>query len=300
MRPATPDSRTEPPLGRLYEVGGRRLTLHRSGAGEPAVILLAGAGLVGLDYVNLHDRVARLTTSVIYDRAGTGWSDPVPLPRTAGEVTDELRDLLTAAGVPGPYVLVGHSLGGAYARHYAQRFPGEVAGLLLLDPSHEDFLVRAPAQVPEMLERMKSRELPEPTEEQIQRSREVLAEHFAAWPEAVRGPLAEYHLTAWRTAWNEDKNLYTEVADELRDAPDLPDVPLIVLTAMGHDVTQAHLWPGDLLREINDMKRTIHGELAASVPRGEQRVLDDVGHGWMHEERPDAVLSALTDILRAA
>jgi pimeloyl-ACP methyl ester carboxylesterase len=274
--------------------------LHRSGAGEPAVVLLPGAGLVGLDYVNLHDRVARLTTSVIYDRAGTGWSDPAPLPRTAGEVTDELRGLLAAAGVPGPYVLVGHSLGGAYARHYAQRFPGDVAGLLLLDPGHEDFLVRAPRQVPQLLEEMKGRELPEPTEEQLQRSRDALAEHFATWPDAVRGPLAEYHLTAWRTGWNEDKNLYTEVADELRNAPALPDIPLIVLTALGHDATQAHLWPEDVLREINAMKRTIHGELAASVPRGEQRVLDDVGHGWLHEERPDAVLTALTDLLRAA
>ncbi|GAA0333949.1 hypothetical protein NE235_13850 [Actinoallomurus spadix] len=151
-----------------------------------------------------------------------------------------------------------------------------------------------------MLERMKSRELPEPTEDQIQRSRDALAGHFAAWPDAVRGPLIEYHLTAWRTAWNEDKNLYTEVAAELRNAPAPPDVPLIVLTALGHDPTQAHLWPEDLLREINAMKRTVHAELAASVPRGEQRVLDDVGHGWIHEERPDAVLGALTGILHAA
>ncbi|MCO6004388.1 alpha/beta hydrolase [Actinoallomurus purpureus] len=274
--------------------------LHRSGTGEPAVVFLPGAGLVGLDYVNTQNRVAELTSSVIYDRAGTGWSDPVELPRTATAVTDELHALLPAAGIPAPYVLVGHSLGGGYARHFAQRFPDEVAGLLLLDPTHEDFLVRAPAQVPEMLEKMKSQELPEPTEEQIQRSRPALAEHFAAWPDSVRGPLIEHHLTAWRTAWNEDKNLYTEVADELRRAPDLPDVPLIVLTAMGHDATQAHLWPGDLLREINEIKRTIHAELAASVPRGEQRVLDDAGHGFMHEERPDTVLQAITDLLHAA
>ncbi|GAB3960787.1 alpha/beta hydrolase [Actinoallomurus acanthiterrae] len=298
MTRVTPETR--PPMGRLYDVGDRRLMLHRSGTGGPAVIFLPGAGLVGLDYVNTHDRVAELTTSVLYDRAGTGWSDPADLPRTAAAVTDELHALLPAAEVPAPYVLVGHSLGGAYARHYAQRFPGEVAGLLLLDPTHEDFLVRAPKQVPEMLEKMKSQDLPEPTEEQIQRSREPLARHFAAWPDSVRDALVEHHLTAWRTAWNEDKNLYTEVADELRHAPALPDVPLIVLTAMGHDPTQAHLWPGDLLREINEMKRTIHAELVASVPHGEHRVLDDAGHGWMHEERSDAVLGAIADLLRAA
>jgi pimeloyl-ACP methyl ester carboxylesterase len=289
-----------PPLGRLYEAGGRRLMLHRSGAGGPAVVFLPGSALVGLDYVNVHDRVAELTTSVLYDRAGTGWSEPAELPRTAAEVTDELRDLLRAAGVPAPYVLVGHSLGGAYARHFAQRFPGEVAGLLLLDPFHEDMAARAPRQVLEMLEQMKDRELPEATEEQIEASRGPVEQHFATWPESVRGPLVEYHLAAWRTGWYEGRNLYDEVADELRNAAVLPDVPMIVLSAMGHDATQAHLWPEELLREINDGKRALHAELAASVPRGEHRVLDDAGHGWAHEERPDAVLQAITELLATA
>jgi pimeloyl-ACP methyl ester carboxylesterase len=274
--------------------------LHRSGTGGPAVVFLPGAALVGLDYVNLHDRVAELTTSVLYDRAGTGWSDPADLPRTATEVTDELCDLLHTAGVPAPYVLAGHSLGGAYARHFAQRFPGEVAGLLLLDPFHEDMAARAPRQVLEMLAQMNDQELPEPAEEQIEASRGPVERHFATWPEAVRGPLVEYHLAAWRTGWYEGRNLYDEVADELRNAPGLPDVPLIVLSAMGHDATQAHLWPEELLREINEGKRALHAELAASVPHGEHRVLDDAGHGWLHEERPDAVLQAIAELLAAA
>src|SRR4030095_6301583 len=93
----------------------------------------------------IHDQVSEFTTSVLYDRAGTGWSEVVKLPRTATEVTDELRSLLHAAGVPAPYLLVGHSLGGIYTRRYAQRFPDEVAGLLFLEPAHEDF----PAIMPE-------------------------------------------------------------------------------------------------------------------------------------------------------
>jgi pimeloyl-ACP methyl ester carboxylesterase len=129
--------------------------LHRSGTGRPAVVFLPGAALVGLDYLRVHERAAELTTSVIYDRAGTGWSDPAPLPRTAAEVTGELRDLLRAAELPAPYVLAGHSLGGAYARHFAQRFPREVAGLLLLDPFHEELVARAPRRAREMLARMK-------------------------------------------------------------------------------------------------------------------------------------------------
>jgi hypothetical protein len=89
-----------PPLGQFYEVAGRRLWLHRSGRGGPAVVFLPGASAVGLDYLNIGDQAAELTTSVLYDRGGTGWSDPAELPRTAAEVATELRDLLAAADVP--------------------------------------------------------------------------------------------------------------------------------------------------------------------------------------------------------
>jgi hypothetical protein len=150
-----------------------------------------------------------------------------------------------------------------------------------------------------MLAQMKDRELPEPTEEQLRLSREQLALHFAAWPEPVREPLISHHLTSWRAAWREDDNLYDEVSDELRHAPALPDVPLIVLSAMGHDAVQAHLWPEDVLREINEGKRAFHAELAASVPRGEHRVVD-AGHGWVHEERPEVVFQAVNDLLDRA
>lgn len=101
-------------------MNGRRLLLHRSGSGSPAVVFAPGAGAIGLDYLNIHNQVSQFTTSVIYDRAGTGWSDEVKLPRNATEVTDELQALLQIAGVQAPYLFVGHSLGGIYARRYAQ------------------------------------------------------------------------------------------------------------------------------------------------------------------------------------
>ncbi|BDM69337.1 hypothetical protein HEK616_28240 [Streptomyces nigrescens] len=293
---------TPPPLGRLHDIGGgRRLMVYRSGAGGPTAVFLAGVGLMSLDYLNIHHRVAELTTSVLYDRGGNGWSHPAELPRTAAEVTDELRELLQTADVPGPYLLIGHSLGGAYARHYARRFPDDVAGLLLLDPFHEDMATRAPRQVrerlDEMLEQMGSQESAEPTPDQLEQSRAQMVQHFAAWPEPVREPLVARHLATWRAASRENQNLYDKVSAEFRDAPGTPDVPLIVLTAMGHDATQAHLWPPELLREINENKRALHAEVAAESPRGEQRVLDDAGHGWLHEERADAVMGAVNDLL---
>ncbi|MFE3882208.1 alpha/beta fold hydrolase [Streptomyces lydicus] len=274
--------------------------LHRSGSGGPTVVFLPGAGLVGLDYLNAHDRVAELTTSVLYDRAGTGWSEDVELPRSAAEVTGELRGLLRAAGVPAPYVLVGHSLGGAYARHYTQRFPDEVAGLLLLDPFHEDLLARASLEVREKLERMQHQDLPEATHEQFQQARDRATPFFAKWPAPVREALIEHHLAAWKTGYDEARNVYDDVAHELRHTPGLPDVPLIVLTALGHDATQAQLWSEEALRENNSVKAALHKRLAASVPRGEHRILDDAGHGWLHEEQPESVLQAVTDLLRSA
>src|SRR5689334_17318829 len=105
-----------PPIGGFCEADGRRLMMHRSGVGGPAIVFLPGAGAVGLDGFALQARAAGVATSLLYDRGGTGWSERVKLPRTAAEVTDELRSLLAAAGVAPPYLLVGHSLGGLYAR----------------------------------------------------------------------------------------------------------------------------------------------------------------------------------------
>ncbi|WP_377268938.1 alpha/beta fold hydrolase [Peterkaempfera sp. SMS 1(5)a] len=289
-----------PPLGRRYDVGGRRLALHRSGSGGPAVVFLPGAGQIGLDYLNTHDRTAELTTSVLYDRAGTGWSDRVELPRSAAEVSRELHDLLRTADVPGPRLLVGHSLGGAYARLHAHRYPEEVSGLLLLDPFHEDLHALAPQEARDKVRQLHGMELPEPTQEQLQQSRSQITPFFARWPEPVRGPLVDYHLAAWRTGLQEDRNLYDQVSDELRQASDLPDVPVIVLTVRGHDETQARLWPEETLRGINDAKTALHARLAAAVPHGEHRILDDAGHGWLHEERQDAVLQAIGDLLHRA
>ena len=183
---AGPGTRTEstPPLGRYYEAGGRRLLLHRSGSGSPAVVFLPGGGAVGLDYLNVQERAAALTTSVLYDRAGTGWSDRADLPRTSAEVTDELRELLRAAGVPAPYLLAGHSLGGLYARHYATRFPGEVAALLLLDPAHEDYNAYMPQELVEIWKAWDpGQALPEELPaELIQLYRGLFAQEMADWP----------------------------------------------------------------------------------------------------------------------
>ncbi|MEV4598068.1 alpha/beta hydrolase [Amycolatopsis sp. NPDC049253] len=287
------------PLGEHHDVAGHRLLLHRSGAGGPAVVFLPGAGLMAYDFLNVQRRVAEFTTSVVYDRAGTGWSDAVELPRTPDEVTDELRALLVAADVPGPYVLAGHSLGALYARRYAQRFPGDLAGLVFLDPGHEDILEFLPQEAAELNERLKPdpAALPEPTPAQLDASREALLGLYANWPDGVREALTDKHLTEWRTAVLETQNFETEVYDQVRGGGVLPDVPLVVLSALGANPYWAQFASPELMESMLGGIKALHASIAASVPRGEHRVLDGAAHQTMHLEHEDAVVEAIRSVL---
>jgi pimeloyl-ACP methyl ester carboxylesterase len=124
-----------PPPGRLVNVGHHRLHIRCDGDGGPAVIFDAALGGSSLSWSLVHPAVAHLTRACSYDRAGFGWSDAGPLPRTAGRIADELHELLRAAAVPPPYVLVGHSYGGLVMRFYASRHPNDVVGLVLIEPA---------------------------------------------------------------------------------------------------------------------------------------------------------------------
>jgi len=136
---AARDARRFPPPGRLVPLdgsGGLCLHLHAMGESGPAVILDAGIGASSLSWSLVQSPASRYARVYAYDRAGYGWSDPPRRsngPRIASRLAEELRALLRAADVPGPYILVGHSFGGYVARLYAERWPVEVAGLVMLD-----------------------------------------------------------------------------------------------------------------------------------------------------------------------
>lgn len=121
--------------GSLVDVGGFRLHLNCQGDGSPAVVFDAALGGSSLSWSLVQPEVARFTRACSYDRAGFGWSDAGPMPRTAGRIADELRVLLDRAEVRPPYVLVGHSFGGLVMRIFAARHRGETAGLVLIEPA---------------------------------------------------------------------------------------------------------------------------------------------------------------------
>src|SRR5690348_14311024 len=122
-----------PPSGRVIDVGGHRLHLYCSGHGTPTVVIETGLGDIGSDWTLVQQRVGASTRICTYDRAGYGWSDPGPMPRTFDQLNLELRDVLTRAGERGPFVLVGHSFGGGVVRQFAYTYPHDVAGLVFVD-----------------------------------------------------------------------------------------------------------------------------------------------------------------------
>ena len=261
----------------------------------PGVLYLPGAGLVGLDFLNLTETPG--AAHLLYDRGGTGWSDPVPLPRSAAEVAHELSRV---AG-PGPHVLVGHSVGAVYARRFAQLFPERTAGMLLLDPGHEDLFAHLPAEAAALNEQMRPdpAQLPDLSDEQVEAAREAYAKLYADWPAAVRDELIEHHLTHWRTGLAESANLESEVYDELRRGGPTPDVPTIVLSAGAGNPAWAAFGSPDLIRRALDGILELHAGIAKSVTHGEHRVLAGATHQFLHIERPDEVRGALRDLLAA-
>ena len=120
--------------GHLVDVGGRRLYVHCTGSGSPTVVLVSGLAETSVYWGGwIAPAVAQNTTVCAYDRAGQGWSDPPASPQDGAAVATDLHTLLANAQIPGPYVLVGHSTGGAYARVFAARYPDQVAGMVFLD-----------------------------------------------------------------------------------------------------------------------------------------------------------------------
>ncbi len=145
------DAKAYPPPGQMVDVGGYRLHINCTGEGSPTVVIESGWGDFSAAWGWVQPEVAKTTRVCTYDRAGMGWSESSTQPRTAREFAKELHTLLEKANEPGPYVLVGHSMGGYTVRVYAHDYPEEVAGLVLIDPqnlSTEDSTTFNPAPKP--------------------------------------------------------------------------------------------------------------------------------------------------------
>jgi pimeloyl-ACP methyl ester carboxylesterase len=138
------EDRKSPP-GQMVDIGGYRLHLYTMGEGSPTIVIDHSLG--GVEGYLLIENIAKLARVCIYDRAGYGWSDRSPHPRTSEQIVTELDALLTQAGIEPPYILVGNSFGSYNVRLYAHRFPEKVVGIVLTDGLHETSMLKMPMRL---------------------------------------------------------------------------------------------------------------------------------------------------------
>jgi alpha/beta hydrolase fold len=155
------DRKRYPQIGHSVNIGGRTLNIYCSGEGDPAVVFESGGHTAGYSWIAIQPEVARFTRACWYDRAGYGWSDGGPSPRTFKAIANDLHRLLHAAAVPYPYVLAGATAGAFHVRVYNGLYPNEVAGAVLIHASDPDVFAHEPeymkgslASLPPILQRI--------------------------------------------------------------------------------------------------------------------------------------------------
>lgn len=317
------DATTSPPLpppGRLVDVGGWRLHLNCAGearTSQAIVILEAGAGDFSVDWSLVQASVARFARVCSYDRAGSGWSELGPRPRTMHQIVYELHTLLDKAGERPPYVLVGHSFGGWLVRLYQSRYPADVASLVLVDAAADNPWRKTPDKglvrssdlatgkpIPEVKtsDPLRYSEIPERFVTMIKDQVPELSAH-ANDPPRDKLPADARRMRTWSYAQvkmhiSNDNPFEAEElgmlrAQRTRTAHVLGDLPLIVLSrGLPEDSTPA----GQKGEEEHNRDQA---ELVALSRIGKQVVAKRSGHHIPLDE-PELVVAAIRDVIAAA
>jgi pimeloyl-ACP methyl ester carboxylesterase len=263
---SVPDGRYPAPW-RLVDIGGRLLHVNCTGQGTPTVVLEAGLGSGAVTWQHVQRPLSDITRVCSYDRAGYGWSASGPSPRTSARVTDDLHRLLEKAGVQGPLVLAGHSLGGLFARHYAARYPTEIAGMVLVDSTHED-QDKPPAAIRMVVNLL---------------GRAGITRALFQFDDP--GLNAMYKSNRSLDATFDEFAAVEESSNQTREAHfSFGSKPLIVLTAGSNDADPA--W------------QRLQKELATRSSNGKRIVATGSGH-YIQDDRPELVIAAVREVIAA-
>jgi pimeloyl-ACP methyl ester carboxylesterase len=294
------DAKRFPQRGRLVQAGPMKLNIDCSGEGKPTVILESAGGIPARGWAKVQPEVAKFTRVCSYDRAGYGWSEPGPQPRTMEQEAKELKLLLQAAGELGPYVMVGHSQGGFNCQAFAHLHPDDVVGVVLVDASHPDTIERT---VDVLSKPERDRLLADVKHfrswwfktTQVWLARLGMTRLFAPAPDELSREIKYLMMR---------KNGIEAFADELaaddingaqiRASGTLGDIPLIVLTA-GKSSDGNYSSETDRVAERRVWVEGIQAELAKLSSGGKQIVVADSDH-MIPTERPDAVVAAIRDV----
>lgn len=255
-----------PRLERMIDVGGRSLHCRVFGTGGPVVVLLSGLGAEQDNWNGVIPALAAVTTVLTYDRAGVGRSELGSRPAHGEQSARDLRALLRALELPGPYVLVGHSLGGFVARLFAAMFPQEVSGLVLEEVQHEDNLLRARTV-------LKGKDLEE-------------FERIAAAMEATpANPMREAD--------------YREVTrTQIRNSPSLPQIPLLIITVAGRAKAMPPVFSAEALEALDRLDVEMMRQLAASVSGGTHTLVSGTDH-FVHVDKPELLTAPVLKLIES-
>lgn len=304
-----------PPPGQMVDVGGYRLHINCQGAavpGSPTVVMEGGNAESCLTWASVQPEVAKFTRVCTYDRAGLGWSERSPKPRTASNIVEELHTLLTNAGVEPPYVLVGHSIGGMYVRLYAHEHPDQIAGIVLVDSAHEQQDVRFPESV-RRLNQLSYKMMGRVMRLLKTLNSTGLLALFAgpagrAWatpiPQEVRSTYlgvafsdTKYFETATQETAALEENFAAVRAAKIET---IGNIPLVVLSA-GLSPIPPEGGRGISAEDAEHFKAVsaeLHAELAALSPRGKRLVADRSGH-YIQVDQPELVIDAIREVVQA-
>jgi pimeloyl-ACP methyl ester carboxylesterase len=294
--------RDYPAPGRLVDIGGgRRIQIDCVGTGAPVVVFESGLDTLGsLAWSAVQDQVGKTTRACAYSRAGVMWSDPDPRPFSAEHVAEDLHAALAAAGEKGPYVMVGHSLGGPYVLTFTGRYPTAVAGVVLVESSHPDQIARLRAAAGKELD----------TGAGLARAAEMVAwsgivrlaaPHGAAPPHATaiaRDAGGAWLPTSIAAADREQAGLAATLATAGRTRQ-LGDRPLVVLTrgekTPAQALKQLRLTPTQAAH-LDQAWLEMQNDEATWSRLSRHHVVDGANH-YIQFDRPDAVISAVDDVV---
>jgi pimeloyl-ACP methyl ester carboxylesterase len=293
---AAQDAAANPPPGRLVDVGGHRLHISCTGTGSPTVVFESGLAGMSADWANVQPQVASTTRACAYDRAGIAWSDSGPEPRDPRHIATELHALLAGADVGGSYVLAGHSFGGLYVRVFADLYPEQVAGLVLVDASHPDMWQRVP---PEMTAAM----VPSTGMGLAYRALAHLGftRLTSAFPtECGLAPQDCAQERAWMVSARQKDAYIAEMGAPQRDAQvrasaGLGAKPLVVLTATDHTDT---FGPTDAA-PIEPVWREMQDELATLSTNSAHHLVDGATHSSLQTKDAPVTSAAIEQVVQA-
>jgi len=296
------------PVGQLVNIGGRRLHIRCTGSGNPTVVVENGGAAFSFDWELVQTQVARFTRICTYDRAGYAWSDPGPEFDTFDQTERDLHLLLSKAEVPGPYVLVGHSLGGMLIRLYQSRYPADVVGMVLVDSSHEESLQHVGLKVVRIPE-LQAKEfqlLIEEGKANRPKNPEPDLVPSTIFPPYDKLPtkFQDLHLWALKKVlplvknWGLNLQLDLGRLHQLRIATAHPlgNIPLVVLTASQFDVVQA---PGMTIEQAQQDHLRLQNDLAQLSTNSRQIVVSGSGHE-IYLYKPDVVARYIAAVVSSA